>query len=148
CRHHEGIGVQQHLYSSSTPIPIRRQRAPTCRLIAIREPSSAQTGRFSWISTLSFFVLVTTPTVTAVPTDNIRGSECLSGSIMSSLVAPTTRSIRVTRHRIFSHTGEVSPRGPVPGRQVHHFLSGLDRAWSRRQEVPPGLLLQQLWNPH
>ena len=51
CRHHKCIGVQENLYSPSTPIPIRRQRAPTCRLIAIREPVSAHTGRFSTTST-------------------------------------------------------------------------------------------------
>ena len=47
CRHHQCIGIEDDLHSPSTPIPINRQRAPTCRLIAIREPISAHTGRFS-----------------------------------------------------------------------------------------------------
>ena len=95
-------GIMSALASRSTLTrPERPSRSgasvlPPAGSIAIRAPGSAHTGRFKDISTCSFFVLVTTPTVTAVPTESISGSLCFNGSMASSLVAPTTLSMRVT----------------------------------------------------
>src|SRR2546425_978707 len=76
------------------PPPIRRETAT-------RWPGSATTGILRAMSARFSRADVTTPTVVAVPTDTISGSDVLMPSTLSSSGTPTTRSSRLTSTVIF-----------------------------------------------
>src|SRR6266699_2792265 len=90
-----------------------RHFPPIRRDTATRWPNSATTGILRAMSARFSRAEVTTPTVVAVPTDTMSGSDVLIPSTGRSSATPTTRSRRFTSTDIFMRTSGKVPGGPT-----------------------------------
>src|SRR5216117_2370779 len=90
-----------------------RHFPPIRRDTATRWPNSATTGILRAMSARFSRAEVTTPTVVAVPTDTMSGSDVLIPSTGRSSATPTTRSRRFTSTDIFIRTSGRVPGGPT-----------------------------------
>src|SRR5438552_462014 len=90
----------------------RRARLPD-RVWSIEGPNAAATGILRAMSARFSRAEVTTPTVVAVPTDTMSGSDVLIPSTGRSSATPTTRSRRFTSTDIFMRTSGKVPGGPT-----------------------------------
>src|SRR5438046_8755672 len=93
------------------PYPMSRHFPPMRRDTATRWPSSATTGILRAMSARFSRADVTTPTVVAVPTDTMSGSEVLIPSTFNSSGTPTTGPSRFTSTHTFITTSGRDPAG-------------------------------------